>query len=191
LDPLARNANLAVSFGSRLFGESAELDPLKAGGVMGEELARAAKGDLSLVTRILAAQAMSLDTIFTELARRSSEHLSDHPQAADRYMRLALKAQSNGRAALEALVKLHQPREQIVKHVHVGEGAQAVVADEFHHHVGGASDVEESKQSHALRPADSAMLSSDQTRHAVPISDGQRQKQVSHARRDKPRAASG
>jgi hypothetical protein len=176
LDPLARNANLAVSFGSQLFGESAELDPLKAGGVMGEELARAAKGDLRLVTRILAAQAMSLDTIFTELARRSSEHLTEHPEAADRYMRLALKAQSNGRAALEALVRLHQPREQIVKHVHVGEGGQAVVADEFHHHVGGASNAKKSKQSHALRPSGSPVPSSDPGRNEVPISGGQRKK---------------
>ncbi|OYU35259.1 MAG: hypothetical protein CFE35_09710 [Novosphingobium sp. PASSN1] len=43
-----------------------------------------------------------------------------------RYMRLALKAQAACRSTLEALARLHQPREQTVKHVHVSEGGQAV-----------------------------------------------------------------
>lgn len=59
-------------------------------------------------------------------------NLGEYPQAMERYTRLALKAQGNCRATLEALAKLHQPREQTVKHVHVNEGGQAVVADHFH-----------------------------------------------------------
>lgn len=38
------------------------------------------------------------------------------------------------RATLEALAKLHQPREQTVKHVHVNEGGRAIVADQIHQH---------------------------------------------------------
>jgi hypothetical protein len=40
--------------------------------------------------------------------------MGDCVNAAKRYERLALK----GRAALETLAKLHQPREQRVRHVH-------------------------------------------------------------------------
>lgn len=40
---------------------------------------------------------------------------------------IALKAQANCRATLEALVKLHQPREQTVKHVHVRIGVPALM----------------------------------------------------------------
>lgn len=50
---------------------------------------------------------------------------------------MAMKAQSNARTTIEALTKLHQPREQTVRHVHVNQGGQAVVADQFHHHAGG------------------------------------------------------
>ena len=72
-------------------------------------------------------QAISLDALFTEMARRSGNNMGRYPDAADRYMRLALKAQAACRATLEALTSLHQPREQTVKHVHVNEGGQAVV----------------------------------------------------------------
>jgi hypothetical protein len=85
----------------------------------------------------LAAQAITLDNMFTEFARRACLNMGEYVNATDTYARLALKAQSNCRATLEALAKFHQPREQTVRHVHVHEGAQAVVADQFHHHAGG------------------------------------------------------
>jgi hypothetical protein len=37
--------------------------------------------------------------------------MSEYLDAAERYGRLAMKAQGNCRATLEALAKLHQPRE--------------------------------------------------------------------------------
>jgi hypothetical protein len=72
--------------------------------------------------------------MFTELAPRAAVNMGQYLDASERYMRLALKAQGNCRSTLEALGKLHQPREQTVKHVHVNEGAQAIVADQFHQH---------------------------------------------------------
>jgi hypothetical protein len=65
------------------------------------------------------------------------------------YGRLASKAQSNCWATLEALAKLHQPREQTIKHVHVNKSGQAVVADEIHHHTGGADYAETVKHPQA------------------------------------------
>src|SRR3546814_5532823 len=88
------------------------------------------KGDLSLASRIFTSQAISLDALFTDMARRSGNNMGHYPDAADRYMRLALKAQAACRSTLEALARLHQPREQTVKHVHVNEGGQAVVAED-------------------------------------------------------------
>ena len=96
----------------------------------------ACKGEMTLASEILTAQVLSLDMLFTELARRATMNLGDYPLMAERYARLAFKAQGNCRASLEALAKLHQPREQTVRHVHVNEGGQAVIADEFHHHGG-------------------------------------------------------
>ena len=99
----------------------------------------AVKGDLAFASRMLAAQAMTLDTIFAEMARRMACNMGGHLKATDLYGRIALKAQANSRATLETLAKLHQPREQSVRHVHVNEGAQAVIADQFHHHGGRAT----------------------------------------------------
>jgi hypothetical protein len=124
---------------------------------------------VKLASEMLMAQAHSLDAIFTEYARRGTNNLGEFINASERYMRVALKAQAGSRAALEALIRLHQPREQTVKHVHVNEGAQAVVAD--HVHVGGGENGKSIKQSHATETAgDQAALSGpDPEGNGVPI----------------------
>ena len=94
----------------------------------------AAAGDLTFASRMLASQAMTLDGIFTEMARRMALNMGEYLGATETYARIALKAQANSRATIEALAKLHQPREQTVRHVHVNQGAQAVIADQFHQH---------------------------------------------------------
>lgn len=109
----------------------------------------AAAGDLTLASQLLMSQALTLDAIFSEMARRSGLNMGEYIDATERYMRLALKAQANSRATLEALAKLHQPREQTVRHVHVNEGGQAVIADEFHHHTGGEENGRSAGQPHA------------------------------------------
>jgi hypothetical protein len=129
-------------------------------------------GDLALVSRMLTAQAISLDAMFGELGRRSADNLGQYIDPAERYMRLALKAQSNCRATLEALAKLHLPREQTVKHVHVNSGGQAIVTDQLHHH-GGQENGKSVGQPHALTRGTDApclpMWHADAEREAVPV----------------------
>ena len=112
-----------------------------------ERADKAASGDLGDVSALFMAQALSLDSIFTEYARIALVNVSSNTEASERYMRLAMKAQANSRATLEALAKLHQPREQTVKHVHVNSGGQAVVADTIHQHTGGAENAKTDEQS--------------------------------------------
>lgn len=138
LEPHLRHAVSASSFASKVLGAQFEgpgtmdyVDHIqKAAG-------KAEAGDLAIASRLLASQAITLDAMFTEMARRAALNMGEHLNAAESYGRLALKAQSNCRATLETLAKLHQPREQTVRHVHVNEGGQAVIADQFHHHAGG------------------------------------------------------
>ena len=146
----------------------------------------AAKGELCFASRMLSAQAVTLDNIFTEMARRMALNMADYLGASDTYARIALKAQAQSRATLEALAKLHQPREQTVRHVHVNEGGQAVIADHFHNHGGQIENAESSKQSHATGAADTspALPSSDPLWAGVPISGGARAEKVQDARRD-------
>ncbi len=146
----------------------------------------ALKGDLTIASEILTAQALTLDSIFTEMARRSAINMGDYIKASETYMRVALKAQANCRATLEALAKLHQPREQTVRHVHVNEGGQAVVADNFHHHTGGSENAKIGKQSHATGAAcpDPALPGPDPFGNGVPIASSEREAAMQDARRD-------
>jgi hypothetical protein len=149
LEPDVRHGIVASNFAKKIIvtdAMSGLMDHADHVTAMGD---KAAAGDLEMASRMLAAQAVTLDNMFTELARRAALNMADYPDAMDRYGRLALKAQGNCRATLDTLAKLHQPREQTVRHVHVNDGGQAIVADQFHHHARGGENAIPAKQSHA------------------------------------------
>lgn len=187
LEPTVRHALTVGAFVGKTLGNELEQPGLKD---YGDHLQTAAgkgeAGDLSLASRLLVSQALSLDSMFTEFARRSALNLGDYMNASEKYGRLALKAQANCRATLEALAKLHQPREQTVRHVHVNEGGQAVIADQFHNHTGGQQIAETGKQSHATgRSGESAALPCpDPGGNGVPIPGREGQAALQDARRD-------
>ena len=117
--------------------------------------------------------------------------MSEYLDAAERYGRLAMKAQGNCRATLEALAKLHQPREQTVRHVHVNEGGQAVVADQFHHHLGASENGKSVKQSDATGAAgeSAALPGPDPQGNGVPVPGCKREAAMQNARGDEPGSA--
>jgi hypothetical protein len=185
--PAARHGAVASSFIDKTFGKlpgEPKFDDY--GRAIVAKAEKAGKGDLALASEMLLAQAISLDAMFTELARRCAMNMGEHILASERYGRLALKAQSNSRAALEALARLHQPREQTVRHVHVNEGGQAVIADQFHNHAGGSENAKNYKQSHATGAASesTALPSPDPFGNGVPISGGEGEAAMQDARRD-------
>jgi hypothetical protein len=182
LAPFARHASLAGIIGSKVFGVGRPpiMDTID---VLTDHCKETAKGDLTLASGILTSQAISLDALFTELARRSGNCMGEYPDAMERYMRLALKAQANSRATLEALAKLHQPREQTVRHVHINEGGQAVIADQFHNHTGGKENAETADQPHAQSPLGPALLGQDPLGNSLPIASIEGKEAMPVARR--------
>ena len=66
-------------------------------------------GDLSTMEGMLVGQALALQTIFTSLAQRAALNAGEYMDAADKYLRLALKAQSQCRATLETLANIKNP----------------------------------------------------------------------------------
>lgn len=187
LQPILKNALAASAFtGKILGGELTEPGIADYTRHVQTVAKNAAKGDLAMASQMLAAQAVALDSMFAELARRCAMNMGEYINASERYGRLALKAQSNCRATLEALAKLHQPREQTVRHVHVNEGGQAVIADQFHNHRGAQENAKSGNQSHATGAAgaSAALPSPDPLGNGVPISRGERQAAMPDARRD-------
>lgn len=187
LEPHLRHALSASAYASKSLGSNIE-----GPGIMDfvdhvqKATGKAEAGDLAIASRLLASQAITLDAMFTELARRAALNMGEYINAAESYGRLALKAQSNCRATLESLAKLHQPREQTVRHVHVNEGGQAVIADQFHHHTGGSKNGKTDDQSHATGAAGSgpALLGADPSGNGVSIASREGAEAVPYARRN-------
>ena len=78
------------------------------------ELAYYAKNEgLGEIEVMLAAQAYALDSIFHYAAGRAKSNMGQYPQAADMYLRLALKAQTQCRSTAETLSAIKNPRAYI------------------------------------------------------------------------------
>jgi hypothetical protein len=171
LDPAFKNAAASAGFLDKMLGGIDKPGVTDYADDLIAKADKAASGDLAMASRMLATQAVTLDAMFAELARRCAMNMGDYINASERYGRLALKAQTNCRSTLEALAKLHQPREQTVRHVHVNEGGQAVIADQFHHHAGGQGNGQTTDQSHATEAPGigPALLGADPFGNGVPI----------------------
>ena len=178
LGPGIRHGHIAAVFaGKMLNGTGESVGMMEAAAVIEQRAAEAMKGDLSFASATLASQAMTCDVMFSEFARRAAEQVGKNIDAADRYARLAMKAQSNCRTTLEALAKLNQPRVQEIRHVHVNAGGKAVVAGEFHHHHAGGQENKTGERAHEPRAeatgGRAALPSPDSIRDSVPVPSGE------------------
>lgn len=91
-----------------------------------ERAGKVIDGDLSGLERRLAVQAASLDMLFNQLASRSVLNMGQHLDAAEKYMKLALKAQAQCRTTVEAIHLMHNPT-QIIRQTNIAQGHQQVV----------------------------------------------------------------
>lgn len=103
------------------------------------------------------------------------------------YLRLGLKAQAQCRSTIEALDRLTTGHVQTVKHDHVNEGGQAVIADQFHNHAGGSKNGQSAEQPHATGTGAAgtgpALPGPDPFGQAVPILGGEGEPAMQDARR--------
>lgn len=82
-------------------------------------------GDLSKIEEMFISQAVALEAMFASLARRAKAQ--DKLLQYETHMRLALKAQNQSRATLQALVQLKQPTNTtFVKQANIAQGHQQV-----------------------------------------------------------------
>ena len=142
---LAQSTEVLNTQTIRLFtqGTIGIVDATESFMLMKEKTAQVRSGDLSGPEAILTAQAIALDAIFNEMARRASLNLGEHLQATDTYMRLAMRAQSHCRATLQTLGELKNPRQvAFVKQANISHGHQQVNngASKFHSEDGFTND---------------------------------------------------
>ena len=142
----------------------------------------------------LAAQMFAANEAAMQCAKNMGE-AGFLPQA-QAFGNLAVKFMRTYAAQVETLAKLRRGGEQVVKHVHVYEGGQAVVAGTVNNHRGGGVRFENDAQSDAPATAGiaapgAALPSPDEAGDLVPISGREREAALSHARWDKSGRSEG
>ncbi|WP_213780110.1 hypothetical protein [Caballeronia sp. dw_276] len=94
---------------------------------MNAQTAKLADGDMTRAESMLLSQAHTLDAVFNEMARRAALNMPSYPQAAETYLRMALKAQGQCRATLQTLGDLKAPRSvAFIQQANVSNGPQQV-----------------------------------------------------------------
>lgn len=120
---LVANACLVTTFARAEHGELSLTDMVAS---LKESGTAVNDGDLKSAERMLNAQAASLNSIFAEMARRSALNMGHHLDVAERYMRLALKAQGQCRATLETLAAIKNPPVVFARQANISNGPQQV-----------------------------------------------------------------
>lgn len=102
-----------------------DLDLMGLIGELSDQAKAVNDGDLKRAEGMLIVQAHTLDAIFNNLAQRSIN--AEYMDNLDRYLRLALKAQSQCRATLETLAALKNPAPvAFVQQANIANGPQQV-----------------------------------------------------------------
>ena len=120
---LATNASTAMRFVEQAQGALSLTDMVDSLREHGEAVNR---GDLSSAERMLSAQAVALNAIFGEMARRAALNMGENLPATEAYMRLALKAQGQCRATVETLATLKNPPVVFARQANFANGPQQV-----------------------------------------------------------------
>src|SRR6202041_964606 len=84
-------------------------------------------GNLAGLEETLTAQAVALDAIFNEMARRASANMGEYLSPTETYLPLGLKAQAQCRATLQTLFEMKNPQPvAFVKQANIANGPQQV-----------------------------------------------------------------
>ncbi len=124
LGGIADNAWTAIQFTKSTFADVPLHESLQE---LNERAKAVNKGDLSAVERLLSSQTVALNAIFNELAQRAAGSVaSNNLPNMERYLRLALKAQSQCRTTAETIAVLKQGPAVFAKQANIAHGPQQV-----------------------------------------------------------------
>lgn len=141
ISPTVRGALTTQAFAG-LFGQTdlqAMVDALS------EQNKRVMGGDLNRAEAMLTTQANSLDAIFNELSRRAAVNMSECIHTTERYLRLALKAQSQCRATLDTLAAIKNPPVIYAGQTNIAHGPQQINNGSLPGLTGGEISIEPNK----------------------------------------------
>ena len=92
-----------------------------------EQIKLVSEGKMDRMEALLTAQAHTLNALFNRLVCHGIANLAEYPDAMDRYMRLAFKAQAQARATVETLHEMKHPKPvSFVQQANIAHGPQQV-----------------------------------------------------------------
>ena len=112
IDPDVTSAAVVAAFWKCLDGG---IDPQAGYEAMRAHVAQARKNVRASAEATLLGQAAALNAIFADMARRAQAHMGRPGRAAERYLRLAMRAQNQCRATLNAVAELSGQRPDVVE----------------------------------------------------------------------------
>ncbi len=116
------SAALSESFNKTMFPKT---DITNVASALSEKIKAIQNGDMKPIEAMLIAQAQALQTMFVSLGRDAVAKTQLNQYTA--FMNLALKAQSQSRATIQALVELKYPKQAtFVKQANIAHGHQQV-----------------------------------------------------------------
>ncbi len=122
LAPSYMSAILTESFTKSLFPKAKIED---VGSALSERITTIQAGNTATIEAMLISQAQALQTIFVMLGRKAADQ-NQLPQYTA-YMNLALKAQSQSRATIQALTELKYPKQAtFVRQANIANGHQQI-----------------------------------------------------------------
>lgn len=124
MDASATNGMVTQMFTSKTMGVSLDLPKMVA--MLNQQVKDLQEGDSSQTESILFSQAVTLNAIFLEMARRAALNMNEHIHATEAYMRMALRAQNQVRLTLETINTIKNPPVVIAKQANITSGPQQV-----------------------------------------------------------------
>jgi hypothetical protein len=123
LNSAVNAATVVDTYQSNIMGDDVDTDALVA--TLRASMNQSAAGDLSGLEAMLIGQATALQTIFVSLAKRA--HHQQYQRHLEAFLGLALKAQAQSRATIQAVIDLKFPRQAtFVKQANIAHGPQQV-----------------------------------------------------------------
>ena len=123
LNPITLNTNTARVFSSGVFGELAITESIEVVRKMTDAVVQGS--NLNELEELLTTQAVALNGIFNYLALRAHTNIGHYPETVEKYMKLALKAQSQCRSTIEAINEIKNPSSAtFVRQANIGNAVQ-------------------------------------------------------------------
>ena len=124
VDATTTNGMVTAMYTGRTMGVNLGLQEMVL--ELNRQVKEAHNGDRKQAEAMLLGQAVTLNAIFAEMARRAALNMNSNIPATEAYMRMGLRAQNQARTTLETLSAMKNPSVVITRQANISAGHQQV-----------------------------------------------------------------